>query len=154
MCSCVALAVALAMAGCNRKTIFSHYVAVSQSGWERTDTLHFAVPRIPQTARYAETVGLRITSHYPFTALTVIAEQHAVPSGIRRTDTICCRLTDESGTVIGSGLNHYQYLFSLHPLPLCEGDSLCVSIRHHMMRETLPGIADVGLIVSREAPPQ
>jgi len=150
MCFSVALAVALAMAGCNRKTIFSHYVAIDQSGWERTDTMHFAVAHIPLTDRYVETIGLRITSHYPFTALTVIADQHAVPSGIQRTDTLCCRLTDESGTVMGSGLTHYQYLFPLPPLPLSEGDSLSVSIRHHMMRETLPGVTDVGLIVCKE----
>lgn len=147
----VALAVALAMGGCSHKTIFSHYVAIDPSGWERADTMHFAVAHVPQTARYVETIGLRITSHYPFTALTVIVDQHAVPSGIQRTDTLCCRLTDESGTVIGSGLTHYQYLFPLPTLPLSEGDSLSVSIRHHMKREMLPGITDVGLIVSQEA---
>ena len=68
---------------------------------------------------------------------------------MRRSDTLSCKLVDADGTVQGEGVSFYQYRFHLCNMKLTQGDSLRVSIRHNMKREILPGIADVGVTLTK-----
>ena len=143
--SCLfALTVALAIAGCNRKTIYHHYEHTPVAGWEKSDTLTFTV-KAKERAVVQRDVELRISGDYPFQQLNLIVEQTAYPAAIRRRDTLNCSLIDPQGNIGGKGLSLYQYRFHMTDISLNEGDSLCVCIRHNMERESLPGIADVGL---------
>lgn len=143
--SCLfALTVALAIAGCNRKTIYHHYEHAPVAGWEKSDTLTFTV-KAKERAVVQRDVELRISGDYPFQQLNLIVEQTAYPAAIRRRDTLNCNLIDPQGNIDGKGLSLYQYRFHMTDISLNEGDSLCVRIRHNMKREILPGIADVGL---------
>ena len=143
------LTVALAIAGCNRKTIYSHYEHTPIYGWEKTDHLSFVVSPVTDNGTFREEVGLRINGAYPFMGLTLIVEQQVYPSGMRRSDTLSCKLVDADGTVQGEGVSFYQYRFHLCNMRLAQGDSLRVSIRHNMKREILPGIADVGVTLTK-----
>lgn len=139
------ITVALALAGCNRKTLYHHYEHTPLAGWEKSDTLYFSVK--PNTSRTTirRDVELRITSAYPFKGLNLVVEQTALPSQQSRHDTIDCRLTDDEGYTLGNGITLYQYRFELPDATINQGDSLRLSIRHNMKRETLPGIADIGI---------
>ena len=44
----------------------------------------------------------------------------------------------------------YQFAFPVADVDLNEGDSVQIRIRHDMKREILPGIADVGIKLSRK----
>ena len=143
----IIVTVALTLVGCNRKTVYCHYQSVGVDGWERSQTFYFCLSPIDQTATYARELGLRTNSAYPFTSLSLIVEQLVLPSGSHHVDTLQCQLTDDAGTILGKGTYHYQYLFALPSVPLHEGDSLTISVRHNMKREVLPGITDVGLFV-------
>lgn len=138
------------MGSCHRKTVYDHYVHTPISGWERNDTLFLDVSPIASSGNYAETLGLRINGTYPFMGLTLIIEQTSFPQYITRKDTLNCQLIDENGTVKGQGVSYYQYTFPLTDLQLHEGDSLHIAIRHDMKREILPGIADIGIQLSRK----
>lgn len=152
------LTVAAAMMSCNRKTVYDRYESTPVEGWERNDTLTFLIEpaenekhkerNITQTV-YKEEVGLRINSTYPFMSLSLIVEQTALPSCVTRNDTLNCRLVSADGRVKGRGVNCYQYLFHLTDITLAQDDSLCIRIRHNMKRETLPGISDVGIRLTR-----
>ena len=140
----IVFTVALAFAGCNRKTIYHHYEHTPVAGWEKNDTLTFTV-KAKERAVVQRDVELRISGDYPFRRLNLVIEQTTYPAGISRRDTLNCDLIDPQGNIHGQGLSLYQYRFHMTDISLNEGDSLCVNIRHNMKREVLPGIADVGL---------
>ncbi len=141
--------VAWALASCNRNTVYSHYEDTSLDGWERTDTLKFNDIVIKANADYIEEVGIRISDRFPFQSLFLVAEQHVRPSGTFRTDTFSCKLIDRNGYVKGRGLTYFQYNFHLTTLHLNAGDTLDVCIKHNMRREILPGVANIGITLSK-----
>lgn len=153
------ITVALALVACNGKTIYSHYEPTPIEGWERSDTLVYSNIVIKATADYKEEIGLRINDAFPFRSLFLVVEQHVRHNGqwsvvngqqpIVKTDTLSCRLIDKNGNVKGRGLSYYQYNFHLTTLRLNAGDTLDIRIRHHMKREILPGIANVGMTLSK-----
>ena len=139
------LTVALAVVSCNRKTVYHHYEHTPLTGWDKEDTLFFSVERMPQEAVIGRDVELRIADSYPFRSLCLIVEQTVYPSCQTRCDTVSCPLVDPDGTMLGQGITLYQYRFPLPEVRLNEGDSLRLSVRHDMRRETLAGIADIGI---------
>ena len=139
------------MASCNRNTLYSSYLSVGGDGWGRQDTLVFTTAPMEHAGNYAEEVGLRINSTFPFTGLTLIVHQLAMPSELCRTDTLCVRLTDKEGTVQGYGISLYHYSMSLPHMKLLKGDTLTVTIHHNMLLQQLKGITDVGFTL-RKAP--
>lgn len=145
--SFIVLTVALAFAGCNRKTIYHHYEHTPISGWDKNDTLTFTV-KAKQRAVIQRDIELRISGDYPFQRLNLIVEQTTYPNGIRRRDTLSCDLIDPQGNILGQGVSLYQYRFHMTDISLNEDDSLCIDIRHNMKREILPGIADVGVCLT------
>jgi gliding motility-associated lipoprotein GldH len=146
----ILLTVALALASCNRKTIYSHYEHTPLDGWEKNDTLVFSVPPVRHDGVYREMIGLRTSSAYPFMGLTLVVEQEVWPSGLTRSDTLWCRLVDSDGNIQGEGISNSQYNFQLLNLRLNSSDSLRVTVRHNMKREILPGISDIGLTLTKK----
>ena len=144
------LTVALALAGCNRKTIYSHYEHTPINGWERVDDLSFTLSPVRMGGTFREEIGLRINGAYPFMGLTLIVEQQVFPSGITRSDTLSCKLIDNDGTILGEGISFYQYNFHVNTLRLHEGDSLHITVRHNMKREIMPGVSDVGIRLDKQ----
>lgn len=64
-------------------------------------------------------------------------------------DTITCSFFDRKGAVEGQGISYYQYHFRVSELDFQQGDSIHIVVRHDMKREIMPGIADVGISISR-----
>jgi gliding motility-associated lipoprotein GldH len=145
----LALVTLLTLSACDDNTIYSHYESTSLAGWERGDTLHFKNIVVKATTDYKEEIGLRINDSFPFMSLFLVVEQHVRPRHVVRMDTLSCRLVDKDGHVKGRGLSFYQYNFHLTTLQLQAGDTLDISVRHNMKRESLPGIANVGMTISR-----
>lgn len=143
------LTVTLAIASCDRKAVYSHYISTPIDGWDSSDELTFAVSPIPADATYEEHVGLRINRAYPFQGLTLIVQQQVFPSGETLADTLEASLIDHEGNMRGQGINYYQYTIPLRKINLHADDSMSVSIRYNMRRETLPGIGDVGFTLLR-----
>ncbi|MCR4920000.1 MAG: gliding motility lipoprotein GldH [Prevotella sp.] len=137
------------LAACNNGILYSNYVTMDGDGWDRQDTLHFITEPMEHAGRFAEEVGLRANSSFPFTTISIIVEQQALPSGLHRTDTISVSVTDKAGSVLGTGVSIYQYRTPLEPMKLLKGDTLRVAIRHNMVRLLLDGISDVGFTLSK-----
>lgn len=146
----VSAGLAVCLAACNTKTIYDSFEHIDTNGWERGDTLCFTIPSLESAGTYTEQVGLRTTGLYPFMSLTLIVEQTIFPLGKTLSDTIVCHLTNANGTSLGRGISTFQYDFDVRVLNLYKADSISVSIHHHMRREVLPGIVDVGFQVSKE----
>lgn len=95
-------------------------------------------------------LGLRTTGDYPFTSLTLSIEQRVIPAKSIKNYSIKCKLMEENGVTRGQGVSVYQFAFPVADVDLNEGDSVQIRIRHDMKREILPGIADVGIKLSRK----
>ncbi len=143
-----ALTATVALAACDNATVYNHYVPVAD--WERTDTVVFTTPPVPTDGTWNEELGLKANSLYPFTTISIIVETTVMPAKTTHIDTLSCTLTDSRGYHTGRGLSSYQYMFRIASLPLRQGDSIVVTMRHNMRRETLPGIENIGLKLSRE----
>ncbi|WP_253952404.1 gliding motility lipoprotein GldH [Xylanibacter muris] len=144
------ITVAAALMSCNRNTVYDHYEHTPLKGWERMDTLMFGIGPMASAARYNQEIGIRISGEYPFMSVSLIVEQHVFPAGTVRCDTVDCHFIGNDGMIKGRGVGSFQYMFPFAVSDLNEGDSIAVYIRHNMKRETLPGISDVGLRVSRQ----
>ena len=138
------------LSACSGSTVYDEYAHTPIAGWEKNDTLSFAIPPLKDAAMYSAVLGVRTTDAYPFTAITLIVEQEIMPAHRLVTDTVCCNLTDEQGNILGEGISYRQYQFDICKLQLQEGDSLHIVVRHDMKREILPGVADVGIQLKKE----
>ena len=142
--------VAMLLAACDHRTIYDRYQSTALAGWEKNDTLSFAISPLKDAATYRAMLGVRTTDAYPFTAITLIVEQEIMPAHRFVSDTICCHLTDNQGNVLGDGISYRQYQFDICTQQLQKGDSLHVVVRHDMKREILPGVSDVGIKLIKE----
>lgn len=143
-------AMLIVLAACNRRLVYDKYVSTPVAGWEKNDTLSFEISPVDSAASYQSYLGLRITDAYPFTALTLIVEQHVYPRDEIKIDTVHCQLTDDRGNATGNGLSYHQYKFPITLMQLQHGDSIHVRVRHDMKREILPGVSDIGMSLRRE----
>ena len=140
---------AMMLPACGNGVVFDDYDHTPIDGWENDDTLSFSVPRMKASGTYIPSVGLRTTSEFPFTAISLVVEQTVEPGHRIYTDTINCRLSDDRGNQLGRGINYFQYECPLPQRFLRQGDSLHVTVRHIMKREILPGISDIGLKLTK-----
>ena len=150
---CIALLAAmllLVLSACNRKLVYDRYLSTPISGWEKNDTLSYDIRPVSGTDTYDMWLGLRTSEAYPFTAITLIVEQHIYPKDTIVNDTVNCKLTDRHGNALGTGVNFHQYRFPVTELQLQDGDSIHIRVRHDMKREILPGISDVGISLRRK----
>ncbi|WP_197018874.1 MULTISPECIES: gliding motility lipoprotein GldH [unclassified Prevotella] len=136
-------------AACNRSVIYNHYEHVDNDGWERNDTMHFYIPPVKQAGNYQQQVMLRTNNSLPFLGISIIVEQDIYPMGRKLRERIDCPLVEKNGHVLGNGISCYQYTFDVGNIELNEGDSLHVYVMHHMKLETMPGISDVGILISQ-----
>lgn len=111
---CIALLAAmllLVLSACNRKLVYDRYLSTPISGWEKNDTLSYDIRPVSGTDTYDMWLGLRTSEAYPFTAITLIVEQHIYPKDTIVNDTVNCKLTDRHGNASGTGVNFHQYRF-------------------------------------------
>lgn len=144
------VAVALALTGCNRQTIYSHYEPVSIEGWAHNDTLTFDTEPVADAATYSVEAAARVSDAYPYANLALVVRRQAGPDGTLLTDTIHIDVTDANGYPMGSGINHYLHTVRLTDMKLQAGDSLHAEVNHLMSDRQLPGITDVGLTVRKQ----
>ena len=138
------------LSSCDKSLVYSHYEHTQLAGWEKSDTLYFDTPRMNEKGRYRIELGLRTTGDYPFTSLTLSIEQCVFPAKSTKNYSIKCQLMEENGIIKGQGVSVYQFAFPVADIDLNEGDSVQIRIRHDMKREILPGIANVGIKLSRK----
>lgn len=144
------MALTAVFAGCDRKTVYSHYEHTPQEGWEKIDTLFFEVPPVKETGIYQEEIGIRTDIGYPFLSLALNVTQDILPQGEHYYTTKNCVLYDESGKERGSGISRFQTVFYLTDVKLNKGDSMRICITHNMRREMMSGVSDIGIIMTRK----
>ena len=144
------IAAALLLMACDRKTVFDQYVHTPLNGWEKNDTIIFAIDSLAQSGEYVEEIGVRTSTIYPFQSLVLVVQQTVRPSGIVLDTVLNCKLTDDNGQSQGAGIGYRQFSFPLKTVRIEAGDTLHVAVRHNMKREILPGVSDIGFKLMRK----
>ena len=136
-------------ASCSGGTLFHSYKPMPEEGWERRDTVCFALPQTEEDISGTLTIGLRLTAPVGLQDIVLAVEQSLESPPVYRCDTIRCPLTDTEGNALGQGVNVIQYETQQLPFHLQKEQSGTVRIRHLMTDETIAGITELGIKVSR-----
>ena len=139
----------LTIASCHERKVYDHYTPTPLEGWAKDDTVTFLLPKAETEGVYGMDLKLRSNGSYPFMGITLIVEKTFFPSLFKSTDTIPCLLREENGMPRQQGVSYYQNIFHIGEIHLNSGDSLQVTVRHDMKRELLPGIGDVGIMLTK-----
>lgn len=139
--------IALALAGCGQRPVYSHFEPTHSSGWDRGDTLHFTIPVADSTRCRTIRLDVRTTSAFPYTQLTLLVRQHARATGKRRQDSLTIDIADRKGNPIGSGTAVRTHTTTLPIAAMAPNDTIDISVSHAMNRREMPGISDVGITV-------
>ena len=137
------------LSSCDESLSYSHYEHAPLTGWEKNDTLIFCTRPVAKTGRYHIEVGLRTTNDYPFTSVSLNIEQYISSQAVKVNYKPQLILMEKNGKIRGQGVSLYQYTMPVADIKLQQGDSVRFCIRHDMKREILPGIADVGITLTR-----
>ena len=140
----------LIIGSCGQKKIYSHYEHLDNSGWDKSDTLHFGIPPVVEDGFYRGEMGMRIGLDFPYENLVVDVTETIYPSRIQKTYTLNCTLTEQTGQWKGAGVNYIQYLFPVGSIQLHAGDSVHYAISHKMKRIQIPCVYNVGINLSQQ----
>ncbi len=137
------------LVACSENRVFIVYEDVAIEGWEKNDMVTIAVPPLMEDGVYDIDLLLRRDNSFPYKNISLLVETTVFPSESFYRDTLNCELSDNKGKSLGYGINLYQHSFPIQTRNLCVGDSVHINIRHNMMREILPGVSNIGILVRK-----
>lgn len=144
------MAMAFLLTACNDRVKYNHYVSIPEEGWGKRDTLVFGIDTIDQEGRYTAFLCMRTNAQYPYRYLTLNAKVRNVTQNEVENYTVSTEIKQEEGVSTGTGITYFSYEIPLATKDLHKGDSLSVAVCHHMRREYMPGITDVGVKLLRK----
>lgn len=147
--SLMAMVMAFVLMACNDSVKYNSYKAIPEEGWGRRDSLVFSVDTISSDGRYTTLLCVRTNSEYPYRYLSLDARVKTFPDNGMTYRTVRMEVKQEDGISLGKGINYHLYEVPVMTQNLRKGDSISVIVRHHMRREYMPGITDVGIKVER-----
>lgn len=143
-----AICLLLYVCSCSLDVKFSKYEPVSSDGWNIDDTIRFSTDTLRQDGRYGFTCGVRTRRAFPYRDLVMMVERKVYRDSklvLHRHEKVTCQIVTEEGSLTGEGTATKIHETHLKDFILKTGDSVAVSINHHMTRQTLPGIVDIGI---------
>lgn len=140
---------------CNNRVAYHSFLPIDTEGWDKKDPLEFDVPRLQQSGQYQLELTVRTTNTYPYTSLVLQQEiqthQRSKRQHIER-QTVVVPMVDKEGKRLSKGIGQYEYTVLTKQVSLAQGDSLAVFYHHHMQREVLPGISEIGIRLKQLQP--
>lgn len=145
----IVMAIWLVMS-CNTDTIYHHFSHIPEEGWDKRDTFYFKIDTILVEGNYTATLCTRTDATYPYRNLSLKTILTVMPSNTTTTRSTDFDITNQEGAHDRKGItlhNHEREISTIHLQP---GDSLNVKVAHNMRKETMPGITDIGIKVTRK----
>ena len=135
---------------CTSKEIFSEFHSFSDATWSRSEKVNFEVSVLDSTQQYDVFLEIRNNNDYPFRNLWLFVDI-TTPDGKQRRDTINAELADVYGKWYGKGVSLYTYSFPYElKIQYPNTGAFIYSITQGMREESLNGISDIGLTVSKK----
>jgi len=141
----------LANISCSHKEVFFEYHSFAKNEWNRNDTAVFKVKIEENSQPYNVSFELRNNDAYPFSNIWLFVD-YKMPDGKSRTDTIGADLADIYGKWYGKGLSLYNLSIPYETTVFFpDSGTYSYSVRQGMRVESLKGISDIGLKVSKKS---
>ena len=133
------------LTGCEDRTIVHTYIPTPIDGWERNEPVTFSIDTVKHDADYSAEIYVRTTTAYPYDELWLIVTSHFEHPPLHRQDTLKCNTGKTQEIKSHSGLLIHDHSIPLSPIPLKQGQSGTVTIRHYMNKYEIQGVSDIGL---------
>jgi len=135
---------------CSHNEIFFEYRSFENSVWNRDNPAVFQVNIEDNSLPYNISLELRNNNSYPFSNIWLFID-YKTSDGVSRRDTVSAELADVYGKWHGNGLSLYNLSIPyetsfLYP----DTGTYTYSISQGMRENTLKGISDIGLKVSKK----
>ena len=142
------LALAAIFISCDRRTVYTSALSLPSEGWHADSTLCFDFCLSDLEAAYDVVIFFRHKENYPYQNVWLIVDQK--PISTASSDTIEFYLADQRGRWLSGGIGKTKqmpvlYLHDHHFADSCY----TMSIRHAMRDQTLQGVSDIGLRITK-----
>lgn len=129
----------LVITSCNREGEITCYEDIEDpEGWYEKDTIYLRPDSVSIAGTYRCDISIRTTATYPYRNFSVIAQVKGTQE--RRTLHF---------DIERSGAPYNEQQATLGQLTLSRGDSIVVAVKQNMRRETMPGVAAVGVRLTK-----
>lgn len=137
-------AVAILSACHNDGTQYYRYSPIKAGGWERTDSLTYALPANFTYHQFEAEIGVRHDDTYPYQDLWLAVVHPLTPT--IHPDTLHVILADEQGNWKGKGTaGCFRQCVSYGGKIVCYPADSVLQIVSLMKDSVLPGVSDIGL---------
>jgi gliding motility-associated lipoprotein GldH len=125
----------LVTASCSRDGEITCYEDITDpEGWYESDTIYLRPDTVTIAGTYQCDITIRTTVAYPYSNFSVLAKVE----GSQERHTLHFNISE-------SGTPYHEEQATLGQLSLQKGAAIVVAVKQNMRRETVPGIAAVGL---------
>lgn len=138
----------LLLAACHDNTVYHSYKTIPTGGWNKSDTLVYALPTSIPAGTYRMTIGIRHQENYSYRDLWLGISQNVKDTLVYTTDTLQLFLADKTGDWNGNGpggLYQFTQLYAPSFTITQDGGSRNIRIVHIMTDNPLKGISDIGV---------
>jgi gliding motility-associated lipoprotein GldH len=135
---------------CDSKRFFEENKIIGNGVWNKEERIRFEVPVTDTASSYDFYINVRNDGTYPFSNLFFFIRTIA-PDGRISRDTIECRLADDYGKWLGTGmgsLKFNRFLFQKN-VPLRQKGTYVFEFEQAMREKELKGIRDMGLRIEK-----
>ena len=139
--ACLLLVLLLSAVSCQRNTVYHSYQPVESTGWNKSDTLVFTLPKAIVNSSYQYEIGIRHKDSYKYRDIWLTVNQ----------DTIHLYLADTIGDWKGTGIGEIRQLTYPIQVQISSQDSIREFYITHIMEDNpLYGIHDIGLKIDEQ----
>lgn len=139
----------MSAASCLPADNYHSFCSVPSTGWSKNDTLYLQLQEQREESQCQAYIEIRHTQEYPYQSVWLLVSHNEADSLTFRTDTIECRLTDNTGKFDGNGLSgSYQKSIPFKAIRLQKNTDPLFKITHFMKEKEIQGITDIGIRLS------
>lgn len=140
----------ISFTSCENEEMYYQYHSFTNGDWNKEDACLFEVDITDTTSFYNVDIEVRNNNEYSFRNLWLFVE-FQTPDGRIRKDTLDCELADDYGKWYGNGITLYTLVFPFESgINYPHSGKYTYSIKQGMRAETLRGITDIGLKISKK----
>ena len=135
---------------CDSKRFYEENKIIEKGVWNTEDKILFQVPVTDTLSTYDFYINVRNDGNYPFSNLFFFIRT-ITPAGRVALDTVECRLADDYGKWLGTGMGSVKFnrfLFQKN-VPLHYKGNYIFEFEQAMRNPELKGIRDVGLRIEK-----
>jgi gliding motility-associated lipoprotein GldH len=140
----------MGLVSCDKTRVFEDNQEIEKGAWDQNKKMIFSIPVDDTLSWHNIYINVRNSGSYPFSNLFLFVNTQS-PKGIIESDTVECKLADESGKWLGDGIGDLydnQILFKRFVRFPVKG-IYKIQLEQAMRINPLPALVDIGIRVEK-----